>query len=119
MFVLVESAFTIVVVIVGRALALFTIGGLVDADDSVVDDVFVCDDDVVSGVVVVVVWWFRTNIFAAESVLRGGRRSFTLSRLLASSNEIFFWSRLSEPIITLAVGCCWHYFDDLFFVKKL
>lgn len=37
------------------------------------------------------------------SSLRGGKRSLTLSRLLASSNEICFLSSESLPSITLAV----------------
>lgn len=43
------------------------------------------------------------NKFDAESSLRGGNRSFTLSSVLASSNEIFFLSpSVSLPRTTFA-----------------
>lgn len=46
--------------------------------------------------------WCNLNKFVVESSFLGGNLSFTLSRVLASSNEIFFFSSVSLPIITLA-----------------
>ena len=109
---------TSVVVMVGRLLDLdvllllllllllfieFVVGVVVVGGDFVVVVVVVVVEVVVGAVVVVAVaLWLSLKMLAVESALRGGRRSFTLSRVLASSNEICFWSRVSEPIITLA-----------------
>ncbi len=96
-----------VVVIVGKVGELALLVEMGVCLDVLVIDVVVVDVELAVDVVellVFVVVWLRTNIFVLESVFRGGRRSLTLSKLLASSNEIFFWSRVSDPIITLAVG---------------
>jgi len=93
---------TSVVVMVGRLLDLDVLLLLLFIEFVV--GVVVVVVGVVVGVVVVVAvaLWLSLKMLAVESALRGGRRSFTLSRVLASSNEICFWSRVSEPIITLA-----------------
>jgi len=90
-----------VVVIVGRVDELGVLVEIGVCLDVVVVELAVDAVELLGFVVV----WFKTNRLALESVLRGGKRSLTLSKLLASSNEIFFWSRASDPIITLAVVC--------------
>ena len=52
---------------------------------------------------VVVIVGIVDEVGDVGSSLRGGKRSLTLSRLLASSNEICFLSNVSLPNITLAV----------------
>lgn len=93
---------TSVVVMVGRELALeMAAEAFVLACECL--DVTVAFIEFVDEVVVEALW-FNLNMLAVESVLRGGSRSFTLSSVLASSNEIFFWSSESDPITTLALS---------------